>query len=126
MNKSHPNLVLLSQLDVHKLDASADLFAEGFIWHYFNPKLPDIEGDYVGVTGLKKFVQGLHGQTAGTFEVEPVNAIPIGDELIVVHVRNSMQYNGEFISIDAAVIWRIVDGQFAEAWDVPSAFTQAV
>lgn len=97
------------------MDASADLFAEGFIWHYFNPKLPDIEGDYVGVTGLKKFVQGLHGQTAGTFEVEPVNATPIGDELILVHVRNSMQYNGESISIDAAVVWRIVDGQFAEA-----------
>lgn len=126
MNKSHPNLVLLSQLEIQNLDASADLFAEGFIWHYFNPKLPDIEGNYVGVEGLKKFFQGLHGQSAGTFKVEPVNAIPIGDKLIVVHVRNSMQYNGKFISIDAAVIWRIFDGQFAEAWDVPSAFTQAV
>lgn len=125
MNKPHSNLVLLMKLNILNLDASVDLFAEGFIWHYFNPKLPDIEGSYVGVEGLKKFFQRLGGQTAGTFKVEPVNAIPIGDELIVVHARNTMQRNGESIAIDAAVVWRIVDGQFAEAWDIPSAFTPA-
>jgi len=29
------------------------------------------------------------------------------------------------IALDVAVVWRIVDGKFAEAWDIPSAFTLA-
>lgn len=55
MKKEHPNLTLLSILNILDLDASASLFSENFVWHYFNPKLPDVEGDYKGVKGLKKF-----------------------------------------------------------------------
>ncbi len=52
---THPNLALLSQLDLHNLDACANIFADDFVWHYFNPKLPELEGDYRGVEGLKNF-----------------------------------------------------------------------
>lgn len=56
MTEDHPNLALLSKLDIRDLDASASLFSDDFVWHYFNPNLPDVEGDYVGVEGLKQFL----------------------------------------------------------------------
>jgi len=52
-----------------------------------------------------------------------VNAF--GDELVVIHVRNSMSIEGQSIAIDAVVVWRIVNGKIAEAWDIPSAHTMA-
>jgi hypothetical protein len=39
---THPNIALLSQLDLHNLDACANIFADDFVWHYFNPKLPEL------------------------------------------------------------------------------------
>lgn len=125
MIEQHPNLALLSKLDLRNLDGSAELFSENFIWHYFNPNLPDVEGDYVGIEGLKKFFETIAVKTNATFKVEPVSATPVGDELVVVQVRDTMLIDGKAIKIDVVVVWRIVDGKFAEAWDIPSAFTLA-
>ncbi len=122
MNKEHPNLALLSKLDILDLDASAPLFSEKFVWHFFNPKLPDVQGDYEGVEGLKKFFERLAERTNGTFKVSAVSAMPIGEELVVVHVRDTMELDGDSLSVDAAVVWRIVGGQLAEAWDIPAVF----
>ena len=112
-------------LDLGNLDASAELFSENFVWHYFNPNLPDVEGDYVGIEGLKQFFETIAVKTNATFKVEPVSVTPVGDELIVVQVRDTMLLNGKAIAIDVVVVWRIVDGKFAEAWDIPSAFALA-
>ena len=125
MTEDHPNLALLSKLDIRDLDASASLFSDDFVWHYFNPKLPDVEGDYIGVDGLKKFFATIAGKTDGTFKVEPISTTPIGEELIVVHVRDTMELEENSIAVDVVVVWRIVEGKIAEAWDIPSAFTLA-
>ncbi len=125
MIEQHPNLSLLSKLDIFDLDSSAKLFSEDFVWHYFNPKLPDIQGDYVGVEGLKDFFETISGISKGTFKLEPVSATPVGEELVVVQARNTLEFDGKTNTVDVVVVWRIVDGQFAEAWDIPSAFTQA-
>ena len=125
MTEEHPNIALLSKLDLRNLGASAKLFSDNFVWHYFNPNLPDVEGDYFGVTGLKDFFEKLGRETRGTFKVERISAAPIGEELVVVHVRNSMERNGKSIAVDAAVVWRVVDGKIAEAWDIPSSHTLA-
>jgi len=125
MTEQHPNLLLLSRLDLRDLDASADLFSTDFVWHYFNPKLPDIQGDYVGVEGLKRFLEALAKESNATFSVERISATPIGDELVVVHVRNTLKFDDDLIRINAVVVWRIVEGKFAEAWDIPAVFTLA-
>ena len=57
---SHPNLSLLEKLDIQNLDASTNIIAENFIWHYFNPRLPELHGDYHGVEGFKEFFAKLH------------------------------------------------------------------
>jgi len=125
MSKEHPNITLLSKISILDVDASSHLFSEDFVWHYFNPNLPDVQGDYVGIEGLKNFLKSLAVKTNGTFEVSMVSAMPIGEELVVVHVRNTMKFEGNSIAIDAVVVWRIVSGRIAEAWDIPSAFTLA-
>jgi len=123
MTEDHPNLALLSKLDLRDLNASAALFSDDFVWHFFNPNLPDVEGDYIGVDGLKKFFAIIAGKTGGTFKVEPISTMPFGEELVVVHARDTMELEDNSIVVDVAVVWRIVDGKFAEAWDIPSAFT---
>jgi len=125
MPEEHPNLAVLSKLNLRDLESSAEIFSDNFLWHYFNPNLPDIEGDYIGVDGLKKFFAIIAGKTGGTFNVEPISATPVGDELIVVHARDIMEFEGKSIAIDVVVVWRLVNGKIMEAWDIPSAFTLA-
>jgi predicted SnoaL-like aldol condensation-catalyzing enzyme len=125
MTEEHPSLAVLSKLDIRDLDTSAALFSDDFVWHYFNPKLPDVEGDYTGVEGLKRFFATIAGKTGGTFKVEPISAAPFGEELIVVHARDTMELEENSIAVDVVVVWRIVEGKIAEAWDIPSAFTLA-
>jgi len=98
------------------------LIAEDFVWHFFNFRLPDLEGDYVGLSSLQDFFTALANSTSGTFEAKPIFAIPMGDELVVTHVQERMALDGEAIELDAVVVWRIVAGQIAEAWDIPSLY----
>jgi len=125
MAQEHPNIALLRKLDLRNLDAARDLFTDDFVWHFINPKLPHIQGDYIGVDGLKRFFATLSAETGGTFRVEPVSVMPAGDELIVAHVRDTMELRKQAIVLDAVVVWRMVDGRLAEAWDIPSVHTSA-
>ncbi|MDJ0823541.1 MAG: nuclear transport factor 2 family protein [Paracoccaceae bacterium] len=122
MTEPHPNVALLMQLDLRDLDASAPLFSDDFVWHFYNPKLPDLQGDYHGVDGLKRFFAAMAGKTQGSFNVQPVSVTPVGNELLVVHVRDVMVLEGAPITTDAVVVWRIVNGQIAEAWDIPAVY----
>ena len=124
MNLQQSNVDLLSKLDIKKLTNSSDLFAETFVWHFFNAKLPEVQGDYVGLNGLQTFFEKLAAITNGSFAVEPLSITPMGDELVVTHVRDRMTLEGQAIELDAVVVWRIVDGCIAEAWDIPSIYTE--
>lgn len=125
MAEDHPNVVLLSKLNLRDLAASAALISNDFVWHYFNPKLPDVAGDYVGVDGLRQFFAAVSEKTGGTFKVEPVSAMPVGEELVVVQTRNTMTLGDNPVAVDVVVVWRVVDEKIAEGWDIPSAFTLA-
>ena len=125
MSKEHPNVLLMRRLDLRDLSGCADLFSPDFVWHYINPKLPEIEGDYVGASGLIDFFDIMSKETSGNFRIEPVSATAFGNELLVTHVRNSLSIKGQSITIDAIVVWRIVNGLISEAWDIPSAHTLA-
>ena len=119
----HPNLSIMNKLDIKNLDACVDVFADNFVWHYFNPKRPEIEGDYQGVSGLKDFFAKMKETSKGTFQVNPVDARAVGDDLVVVHACNRLavpEMQGGTIEFDAVVVWRIVNGKIAEAWDIPA------
>ena len=127
MTEEHPNVTLLKALDPTNLAKFAELLAEGFVWHFFNPSLPDVQRDYrdyMGLSGLQAFFEKLGVLTGGTFQVESIAIIPFGDELVVTHVKDSMMWDGQPHETDAVVVWRIVNGRIAEAWDIPSVHTK--
>ena len=123
VTQEHPNVSIVKQLDPGNFAGAADLFAEDVVWHYFNPRLSDLEGDYVGPAGLQAFFGKLGTLTGGTFEVEPISVTPFGDELVVTHTKNRMILDGRPIEIEVVAVWRVVGGRIVEVWDIPSVYT---
>ncbi|MEM6840644.1 MAG: nuclear transport factor 2 family protein [Bacteroidota bacterium] len=123
MNHEHPNITILNKFDPTNVAGTADILAEDAVWHFFNPLLPDVQGDYVGLQGFQDFFKNIGGRTDGTFQVNPVSATAIGDELVVVHSKNTMVLKDQPIEIDVVVVWRIVNGKITEVWDIPSVYT---
>lgn len=123
MTDTHPNVALLSRFDPANLAGIAEVLAEDFVWHFVNPRLPELQGDYVGAAGLQEFFERIQFFSAGTFKIKPVCINAFGDELVVVHVKDTMVLEGTPMEIDAVVVWRIVDGKIFEAWDIPAVHT---
>lgn len=101
----------------------AELFADDFVFHYYNTRLPDLAGDYHGLDGMRSFFMRLHETSGGTFHVEPVSLTPYGDELVAAHATIRLSVAGTDRELDALVIWRIFEGQVHEAWDIPAVNT---
>ncbi len=102
-----------------RLDEAADHFVDDFEWHYFNKHLPQINKTYEGLNGFKQFFKDLAEITGGTFNVRLKEANALGNEFVIVHALPNMTLDGQSFETDAAVVWRIVDGKIAEAWDIP-------
>jgi len=84
--------------------------------------LPELQGDYVGLTGIRTFFEKIASVSKGTFTVNPVTVTPVGNELVVVHSKNTMTLENETIETDVVVVWRFVDGRITEVWDIPSVY----
>ncbi|MEM6425804.1 MAG: nuclear transport factor 2 family protein [Cyanobacteria bacterium P01_D01_bin.128] len=121
------NLSLLARFEKflpHDLASAQDLVADSFVWHYFNPFLPEVAGDYTGLDGLQAFFQKLSVLTQNTFRVETSQVIPVGEELVVIHAVPSMTFADKAVELDAVVVWRIVGDRIVEAWDIPAVYTE--
>lgn len=118
MTEDHPNVALLKRLDLRNLAASRGLIAEDVVWHYSNPNLPDMQGDHVGLDGVRSFFETIAHKSGGTFQINPVSATPVGDELVVVQSRNTLTFEGRSVAVDVVVVWRIVNGRVVEVWDI--------
>jgi len=123
MEAIHPNIKVMQQFNPADIAGSAEVIAEDAVFHYFNPMLPDMHGDYIGKEGFIEFFGQIGSKTEGTFKVTSLSITPMGDELVVTHVKDSMTLEGRHLEIDAVVVWRIVDGKIKEAWDIPAVFT---
>ncbi|MEK6152476.1 nuclear transport factor 2 family protein [Flavobacteriaceae bacterium 3-367] len=123
MNQEHPNIAVLKKLDLTNIAGAADLLAEDAVFRYFNPRLPDVQGDYVGPKGFQAFFEKIGGLTKGTFKVNPISIFAAGDELVVVHSKNTMTLEDQQIATHVVVVWRIVDGKIKEVWDIPSVYS---
>ncbi|TBN04326.1 nuclear transport factor 2 family protein [Hyunsoonleella flava] len=119
MNKVHPNINILMRFNPSDPNTLAGVLAEDFVWHYINPRLPEMEGDYFGLSGMKDFFKKIAGRTSGSFKVNPLSIAPMGDELVITHVNDTMILEGKPMKIDAIVVWCIIDDQIKEAWDIP-------
>ncbi len=118
-------MALLETLNPRDLASAKDLFSPDVVWHYVNPNLPEMEGAYEGLEGIRDFFKRLGEKSDGTFTVQPISATAHGDELVVTHTKNTMTIDGETFAIHAVVVWRFIEGRIVEAWDFPSAYTLA-
>lgn len=118
MTDVHPNLALLEKLDLRDMASSAPLFADDAVFHYFNPNLPDLQGDHLGANGISAFFQAIAEKSKGTFRIEPVSATPVGNELVVVQSRNTLTLEARTVTMDVVVVWRIVGGKTVDVWDI--------
>ncbi|NNE66379.1 MAG: nuclear transport factor 2 family protein [Pyrinomonadaceae bacterium] len=126
MSEVHPNMALLERLSKcfpHNPSNAGDLFSDSFVLHYFNPNLPTVTGDYHGAKGLQSFFEKLGQVSEGSFRTVDRGVLHVSDELIVVTATHNMTAGGRTFEVDAVVIWRVVDGQFTEAWDIPAVFS---
>ena len=65
MAQEHPNVLLFKGMKPGNLAAAAELFAPDAVFHYINPRWPDIQGDYVGMDGIRSLMEGgTHGNLA--------------------------------------------------------------
>ena len=94
MTDEHPNISLLKRLDLRNLAAPKGLIAEDVVWHFFNPNLPDLQGDYVGLDGIRSLFEAVGEKTYGTFRIEPVSITAVGDELVVTQTRSTLTFQG--------------------------------
>jgi len=118
LTEEHPNVALLKCLDLRNLAASKGLIAEDVVWHYSNPNLPDMQGDYVGLDGVRSFFEAIAQKSGGTFQIDPMSITAVGDELVVVQSRNTLTFEGRSVTVDVVVVWRIVGGRVVEVWDI--------
>ncbi len=118
MTEEHPNISLMKRFDPGNPASAVDLFASDVVWHYFNPNLPEMQGDYVGLEGIRSFFETIGQKSRGTFNIEPVSIDAVGDELVVVQSRNTLTIQDRSIALDVVVVWRFVDGRVVEVWDI--------
>ncbi len=101
-------------------DSGEEIFAPDVVFHFFNQRLPELAGDHHGYAGVRSLFERL-GQASDTgFHSEPHSAIPYGDEIVVAYATNTVSFGGTALDVDAVVVWRIVDGQIHEVWDIPA------
>ena len=122
MAEEHPNVLLFKGMKPGNLADATELFAPDAVFHYINPRLPDIQGDYVGMDGIRSFFEKIGEVSAGTFRVEPISIAAMGDELVVMHNKNRLTLQEQPIETDVVLVWHIVDGRVVEVWDIPSVY----
>jgi ketosteroid isomerase-like protein len=104
-------------------DGDQDLFADDFVFHFFNPRLPELAGDHNGFEGLRSLFERLREGSDSGFENEPHSLTPYGDELVVAYATNTISFAGTVLDVDAVVVWRVFGGRIHEAWDIPAVNT---
>ncbi|TAI48832.1 nuclear transport factor 2 family protein [Flagellimonas allohymeniacidonis] len=126
MNHEHPNISILEKFNPADIASAAEIVADDAIFHYYNPELPDMEGDYIGFEGFQAFFNKISELTQGTFQVHPQSISTWGDEFVVTYTKNTMVLPDKEIETDVVVVWRILDGKIREVWDIPGVHTAKV
>jgi ketosteroid isomerase-like protein len=103
-----------------------DLFAPDVVFHFVNPQLPALAGDHHGYDGIRRLFEQLEQTSDNGFHNEPHSATPYGDEFVVAYATNTVSFAGTALDVDAVVVWRIIDGQISEVWDIPAINTVRV
>lgn len=100
--------------------AEPGVFADDVVWH-FTGRVPGLASDDRGREALLS--EFLGRPMALTGESVPVKALDVraaGEELVVAHLRISMTVDGTTRAGRDVVVYRVIDGKVAEAFDIPA------
>jgi ketosteroid isomerase-like protein len=127
MTNEHPNVALVRRmgelLATGDLSGAQDYLANDFVWHYINPRLPDVAGDYTGFSGLESLFARIRALSANTFKVEPISAMPFGNEFVVAYARVTLVLKGTAVETNAVTVWRVHENRLREVWDIPAIYS---
>lgn len=112
-----------SQIESGFTGPDDSVFADDFTFHYFNAQLPELEGDYEGLDGVRGFFERLQTHSGGTFSVQGHSLTPFGDELVAAYATISLTIDEARLELDALLVWRAFGDQVHEAWDIPAVNT---
>jgi ketosteroid isomerase-like protein len=129
-NSAQENMALVARVGVLIGTGFAsrddELFADDFVFHFVNPHLPELAGDYHGYDGLGSLFARLEEESDSGFRNQPHSLTPFGDELVVAYATNTISFEGTVLDVDAIVVWRVFGGRIHEAWDIPAINTVRV
>ena len=101
-------------------DGDRGLFADGAVFHFFNPQLPHLAGDHEGFDGIRSLFERLDEESETGFVSQPHSLAAFGDELVVASATHTLTFDGSTLEVDAVVVWRVLDGCVHEVWDIPA------
>jgi hypothetical protein len=70
MKQEHPNMSLVRQFSesiFNNFEGAEEILDRDFVWHYVNPRVRRLEGDYRGLNGVRIFFKNLKNVTDNTF-----------------------------------------------------------
>lgn len=123
----HPNVTRVRALfsafsatppeDAHQL--ILDAFHDDTVWHVLGAVDP-LTGRYDGRSELiERVFHPMYEGSGYTWSVEPLEFIAAGDELVLVHMRETATIAGETHTGHVAVVLRMAGGRIAEGLRMP-------
>ncbi len=101
-------------------EVETGVIADDFVWHYVNPQLPDLTGDYQGVAGLRSLFSNLQTISGTTFSSTSLETLAIGHEYVTERLQLMLSLGDVQIETDSIVVMKVAGGQIHEGWDIPS------
>jgi Pyridoxamine 5'-phosphate oxidase len=101
-------------------EAETDVIAEDFVWHYVNPHLPDLTGEYEGIKGLRSWFENLQTISGSTFSSTSLETLAIGQEFVTERLQLVLSLGDVQIETDSIIVLKVAGGQIHEGWDIPS------
>jgi hypothetical protein len=101
-------------------EVETSVIADDFVWHYVNPQLPDLTGDYAGIMGLKSLFENLQTISGRTFSSASLETLAVGHEFVTERLQLVLSLGDVQIETDSIVVMKVAGGQVHEGWDIPS------
>jgi ketosteroid isomerase-like protein len=94
--------------------------ADDVVWHELGPE-QGYSGDHQGRETVAALLEDLVAQTGGTFSLEPTGIVTTAEHA-AASVRWSAERDGTRVDGYDLAVYRIADGEIAEAWFFPDGF----
>jgi uncharacterized protein len=96
-----------------------ELLASDVVWHEAGDE--DYSGDHHGRDAVTALLQHLVEVTDGSFRIEPIEFIATAEH-VATNARWSAERRGTRVEGNDLAVYRVADGQIADAWFFPDGF----